>query len=308
MDDSSRIWLITNDGARRERWRCALNVPECRVLDAANVANERVDVIVADRPLVAAEIAAISTSAARGHAGLIAVGWRGAADVNLGVDSTDRELRLACGLLGRIVQQRRAMARQSRELELLRHLALSDPLTGLANRRAWDDEFPRRLAAAESAQNALCLALLDLDQLKALNEVHGHEAGDQQLRAVARALTAATSPGDLVVRLGGDEFAVLFATCEPGPSPATMPQFREQLDELLQRGRLAEPTGKTGDPANRTQEISPSVSIGWVVISPGQSVSPNEWFARADRALRAAKRRGRAQSVGYSTELEQGTR
>jgi diguanylate cyclase (GGDEF)-like protein len=304
MEASSRIWLVTNDGARRQRWRVALNVPECQVLDLANVANQRVDVIVSDRPLTAAELAALPTSASRGQSGLVAVGWRGAADVHLGDDSTDRELRLACGLLGRVVQQRRALARQAREQELLRHMALSDPLTGLANRRVWDEEFPRRLADADGTGRTLGLAILDLDQLKDVNERCGYGVGDQQLRAVARGLSAATSPSDLVVRLGGDEFALILAECDPRQVSASMSRLREQLDETLDQGQRE--WRRARDKSGSGSDTGPcsTISIGWVVIPPHAGSSPEEWLVRADRALRTAKRRGRAQSVGFSADLD----
>jgi len=301
---SSRIWLVTDDRARCEHWRTALNVLECRVLDPANLADQRIDVIVADRPLRAEEIAAIPTNEARGNCGLVAVGWRGAADVHLSADSTARELRLACGLLGRIVQSRRTIARQARENQLLRHMALSDPLTGLANRRAWDDEFPRRVAEAEAARRSLCLAIIDLDQLKAVNEARGHVVGDQQLRAVARALSAATSVRDLVARLGGDEFAVVYAEGDAEQAAAMISLLRERLDESLQREGRDSPADAAGEVASPEMESHPTVSIGWVVISPAERRSPDLWFADADRALRAAKRRGRAQSVGFSPDLD----
>ncbi len=98
-----------------------------------------------------------------------------------------------------------------RQLSALRdhaeHLSLHDPLTGLPNRRVLLYELEKRLASREP--QTVALFLLDLDNFKDVNTLHGHPAGDATLRAVAEALTVAIRPEDTVARLGGDEFAVL---------------------------------------------------------------------------------------------------
>jgi diguanylate cyclase (GGDEF)-like protein len=88
-------------------------------------------------------------------------------------------------------------------------LADHDPLTGLVNRRAFDRELTRRLADCRRYGIETALVYFDLDGFKAVNDQHGHAAGDTVLKIVAEALNAGVREGDLVARLGGDEFAVI---------------------------------------------------------------------------------------------------
>src|SRR5690606_14940265 len=90
-------------------------------------------------------------------------------------------------------------------------LADTDPLTGLANRRAWESRLPTMLARASQTGDTLWLALVDLDSFKAINERGGMLAGDRALAVTGKALTASVRRSDLVARLGGDEFGVLLA-------------------------------------------------------------------------------------------------
>ena len=94
-------------------------------------------------------------------------------------------------------------------LEKLTSMALSDSLTGVANRRAWERELERELARAGRYESSLCLALLDLDCFKRYNDAHGHQAGDELLVSAAEAWRSGLRPTDLLARYGGEEFAVL---------------------------------------------------------------------------------------------------
>ncbi len=96
----------------------------------------------------------------------------------------------------------------------LRHEARHDPLTGLWNRAGLQDEIQRRIAEARRYQLPAVLMLLDLDGLKAINDEHGHDAGDRQLVAVARAIEGAVRESDFCARFGGDEFALLLPHTE----------------------------------------------------------------------------------------------
>ncbi|MBT9591772.1 MAG: GGDEF domain-containing protein, partial [Thiobacillus sp.] len=92
--------------------------------------------------------------------------------------------------------------------ELLEHLSLTDPLTSLPNRRAFETRFPQALGFAERGHH-IALVLLDIDYFKRINDSHGHGVGDQVLLALAQTLTVLTRRTDLSARLAGDEFAIL---------------------------------------------------------------------------------------------------
>ncbi|MGY1671794.1 GGDEF domain-containing protein [Geodermatophilus sp. SYSU D00710] len=146
---------------------------------------------------------------------------------------------------------------QARQTGALRRAACTDPLTGLANRRAWEDGAVRLLAAAERAGEPVTVALLDLDGFKAVNDTRGHAAGDALLRSLAVGWRGELRRSDLLGRVGGDEFAL----CLPGSDAAA-------TADLLRRLRAA----STG-----------AWSAGTATARPGE-VLP-EVLARADAAL-----------------------
>jgi diguanylate cyclase (GGDEF)-like protein len=144
-------------------------------------------------------------------------------------------------------------------------MARTDGLTGVANRRAWDQELPRELARAARSSLPLCVALIDLDRFKAFNDQHGHQAGDRLLKAAAAAWQEHLRKSDLLARYGGEEFAVLLPEC--GLADAIV---------IAERLRTAQPDG--------------TCSIG--VAAWDFSEGATELVARADRALYAAKAGG----------------
>ncbi len=111
---------------------------------------------------------------------------------------------LACFALV-IVRIRRA------EVSRLAQIAISDPLTGLRNHRAFQEDLARELQRVSRTGDPLSLVLLDLDGLKAVNDRFGHQAGDERLQAVAAAIRSSQRAGDLAYRIGGDEYAVILA-------------------------------------------------------------------------------------------------
>jgi diguanylate cyclase (GGDEF)-like protein len=90
---------------------------------------------------------------------------------------------------------------------------MRDQLTGLANRRSWDDRFEQELERARRSGQPLSVAVLDLDRLKQINDTHGHEQGDRLIRRCAHAWAGALRRSDFLARLGGDEFVVLLPDC-----------------------------------------------------------------------------------------------
>jgi diguanylate cyclase (GGDEF)-like protein len=149
--------------------------------------------------------------------------------------------------------------------------ARTDPLTGIANRRWLDQELERELAWAKRHQAPLSAAIIDLDELKAFNDEHGHLAGDRLLISAVAAWQEVIRPSDFLARIGGDEFMLLMPDC---PAEAGM--------GVLVRMRAATPHGS-------------SCSTGLAVWDEHESAF--ELFERADAALYAAKRGGGDQTV-----------
>ena len=168
---------------------------------------------------------------------------------------------------------------ERRELEeKLRHQAEHDPLTGLANRRRFEQELERQIERSSRHAEEAALAVIDLDSFKEVNDVHGHAAGDKLLAAVAAALDERLRATDVAARIGGDEFAaILIGVDERGATTAA--------------GALAAAIAEHA----RTAGFVASASVGIAMIEPGSCA--DELFARADRAMYAAKRAGRPQAV-----------
>jgi GGDEF domain-containing protein len=95
----------------------------------------------------------------------------------------------------------------------LEGLARTDPLTGVPNRRVWEEELPRELERARRMGTGLCVAMIDLDNFKAYNDRFGHQAGDLVLKEAASAWRAEVRSTDLLARYGGEEFVVLLPAC-----------------------------------------------------------------------------------------------
>jgi diguanylate cyclase (GGDEF)-like protein len=167
-------------------------------------------------------------------------------------------------VVGRMAGLIRQVEQQAAQLETL---AQHDPLTGTANRRAWDHTLPVEMDRARRAATPLVVALLDLDHFKAFNDTYGHQAGDRLLQAATEAWRSILRSSDLLARYGGEEFAVLL------PS-STLGQAVEAVDRL----RLATPLAQT-------------FSAG-VALWHGAETS-DQLVARADKALYRAKQAGR---------------
>jgi diguanylate cyclase (GGDEF)-like protein len=180
---------------------------------------------------------------------------------------SERELGLIgtfAALLARELEHERRRADLEGVVDELRRLASSDPLTGVANRRA----FSAALHAAYLDRGGAHVALVDLDAFKQVNDEHGHLTGDRVLMDVAAALQQACRPGDTVGRLGGDEFGAVLRG--PGVSRWTAEVKRAVAGAAAARG------------------VRDGVSIGFAPLAGAQA--PEEALAAADEALYEAKR------------------
>jgi diguanylate cyclase (GGDEF)-like protein len=190
--------------------------------------------------------------------GVLSVGW------DRRVDGLDQPTAQAVKLLA--IEAAVAIERADL-LAGLSKMAETDELTGLPNRRAWDETMRRAVGYASRTHRPLCVAVVDLDHFKTFNDEHGHQAGDRLLKTAAAAWRTALRQSDTLARYGGEEFAVALPSCAASEAEA-----------VLDRVRTLTPEGQT-------------CSIGLAEWAPGESAS--ELVARADEALYEAKRSGR---------------
>lgn len=271
LDDDGELVVTESSGAppRSARVRLAPGAGEHLRDDRPRSHDELVSA--AHGPLLAA------TGATRLHvepmvvggrfAGYLAAGWSSYA-----AEPTD-DVRSVLALLA----THAAMIAERGELQ---RSARTDPLTGLPNRRAFDDVLRREMNRATRLHTPLTVALLDLDGFKQLNDTLGHQAGDEALRAAGESWSVQLRNMDVIARYGGDEFVVLLPTC--GLSEAR---------EVLDRMRTATPLGL-------------GCSIGLTTWVSGER--PDELVARADTALYASKRTGRDRTTALEPDRDGG--
>jgi diguanylate cyclase (GGDEF)-like protein len=194
--------------------------------------------------------------------GVLAVGW---ATLVPQLPQRDHELlRLLAAEAAITIHRTDLLAR-------LQSTARTDPLTGLPNRRVWDEDLARELARAQRHGGSLCLALLDLDHFKAYNDTYGHQAGDELLALAATAWRPELRTTDTIARYGGEEFAVLL----PHSDEAGALSVVERLLAVV--------------PLDQTASAGVAVWDG--------SEGSEALVARADAALYEAKGAGRARAL-----------
>jgi diguanylate cyclase len=183
------------------------------------------------------------------------------------------------------------LAKLRGELRGAVHDALTDPLTGLANRRSFDLKL-EAVGARASRSSPAQLVMADVDHFKRVNDAHGHDIGDEVLRIIGGILRANVRRDGLVARVGGDEFGLLL----PEASPRYAAGIATRLCELLASRPLV---------VRGRREIIDRITLSIGVAAWHGGDSSARWFARADAALYEAKRRGRNRiSIARMLELQ----
>jgi diguanylate cyclase len=180
-------------------------------------------------------------------------------------------------LQARLAHAETKLQQQAEEIETQSLVARTDPLTQLWNRRAFDDELGRRYAEWHRRETEFSLLMVDVDHFKKFNDSHGHQAGDEVLRSVAKALAGTMRELDMPARYGGEEFAVVLPTAN--------------LQDALRAAERAHAAivGNTCQFAGKQLQVTASIGVATILRSDNAATV----VQRADEALYAAKKNGR---------------
>ncbi len=178
---------------------------------------------------------------------------------------------------------------QRRARDAALRLSRYDALTGLYNRGAIFAAMEREIKRVERMGRGFCVLMLDLDDLKPVNDTFGHPAGDQLLRAITEVVLRTVRATDLAGRYGGDEFVVLLPETDAEGAFVVAEKLRRDISALAVRVQ--------------DRSVRPSVSLGLVAF-PDDGRTTEELLSAVDAAMYEAKRRGKNQIVGYTTRTE----
>jgi diguanylate cyclase (GGDEF)-like protein len=184
------------------------------------------------------------------------------------------------GRLTAVVETLRDMTDEKMAQIALEQLATRDGLTGLANRRCFDNTLQAEWARAMRQHQPLSLLMVDVDNFKAYNDAHGHMGGDECLKRIATAVASEMRANDLVARYGGEEFAVILPNQSLNGAACVAERIRMRVEQLQVPNRLA------------AGELV-TVSIGAATALPSPETDASELLAIADAALYRAKHMGR---------------
>ncbi len=198
----------------------------------------------------------------------------------------------ADGAVRRIYALRDLRERRAAEQRIL-YLAHFDTLTGLPNRASFQDRLENDLAAMRARSGELALMIVDLDRFKEINDVHGHAAGDELLKATAARITALLSHTEFAARLGGDEFVIVQTGRD---QPASAARLADKLLEVFSK-----PVSVAGQP------FHVGMTVG-VAVFPKDGDDCRSLLANADLALYRAKEQGRARVCFFTADMDESVR
>ena len=193
------------------------------------------------------------------------------------------------------MDQRKARERELEQLnlkltsvnELLRRLAVVDGLTGVANRRYFDEVIAEEWSRARRNESSIALIMADVDHFKAYNDTYGHQQGDECLKLVAGTMQSALSrAGDMLARYGGEEFAVIL----PSTDVAGAFEVAERILNAVSDMRLEHSGSSVADHV--------TISMGVSALRPDEQSSVQELIETADKNLYTAKAQGRNRVFG----------
>jgi diguanylate cyclase (GGDEF)-like protein len=200
-------------------------------------------------------------------------------EITYHIETTASLLRDSDGVVTGVVEIIRDIGERVKNEQIIREMAFHDPLTGLANRRLFEDRLEQAIAKAHRYGTKFSLLCLDLDNFKEINDTYGHEAGDKVLVEAGERIRACCKRDlDTISRHGGDEFSIIIA------DSGDREQIRVIAEKLLER--LSQPV-QLGD-----DQVQVTVSIG-ISVYPDNGTNLKELEIAADRAMYAAKKSGR---------------
>lgn len=192
-------------------------------------------------------------------------------------------------LLGYALRSVLSQVEIQRQRDELEKLARRDPLTGLGNRRSFDESLGAAHRRARRQGLGLAVLMIDIDHFKRLNDTYGHPEGDQRLQSVAAILDGCLQRGDdLLARYGGEEFIAAL----PSPDAAHAMALGERVRASVEAAALPAP------------EATVTISVGVAWQAPGEEHDPRDLVERADQALYRAKRAGRNRVYGDADTTE----
>lgn len=205
------------------------------------------------------------------------------------VVGSNEEVTSISGTLLDITERKQAEEKMKEVNDMLWQLSIMDGLTGIANRRHFDQKLAEEWARGARSAEPLSLIMLDIDHFKLYNDTYGHQGGDDCLRKVAFTLKEAVNrPGDMAARYGGEEFAIILPDTDQKGALEVAEKIRDRIEEL-----------EIPHIASKVKDIV-TISVGAATIMPTPFLEPSVLISFADKALYQSKENGRNQVQLYA--------